>query len=399
MTNPKLTVVVPTRERADTLRHTLRTLVSQDFHDCEFVVSDNFSQDETRRVVESFSDPRIRYINTGKRVSMAANWEFALEQSRGEYITYIGDDDGFLPGALAAAMQVLLEDGRGALVWEKAEYCWPDYIDVAMRNWLSVRLGNFELTVFNGDVERQRVMDFKSSYPKLPCLYNGIVNKSLVMELKQKSVNGIFFNAISPDVFSALAISMVVGSYLVSNYPFSVNGASRHSNGTSFMKRGTDGQKDNPTTKFYSESRLTYDPRIALAPSIPVVVMGELLLIQKYLPKLGVAEPSWPRYLENLLKDARGSSRSAEVLQSARHTATQLGMKFDIPEAGPARNEGEVPRIVLDNEMLRFKPHAELVENIYDACLQVSSMVPDARSISFARRPVSQRFWIRKFFS
>jgi glycosyltransferase involved in cell wall biosynthesis len=398
MTNPNLTVIVPTRERADTLRHTLRTLVSQDFQDCEFVVSDNFSQDETRAVVESFTDPRIRYINTGKRLSMSQNWEFALEQSRGDYVTYIGDDDGFIPGALTAAMQVLHEAEHEAIVWEKAEYCWPDYIADAMKNWLSVRLANFRLNTANGDAERQRVLDFRSGYTRLPCLYNGIVNKRFLTDLKQKSVNGVFFNAVSPDAFSALAISMVVGTYLVTNYPFSINGASRHSNGTSFMRRGTDGKDDNPTTKFYSENQLTYDPRIALAPSIPVVIMGEILLIKKYLPDLGLTEPAWTQYVEHLVKDARGSSRPAEVLKSARHTATQLGLGIKIPEAGRSREAEKAPRTVLDRDVLRFRPHGELVENIYDACLLVSSMVPDARSIAFGGRLGARRSWIRRIF-
>ncbi len=74
----KFTVIIPTRERADTLYYSLKTCVTQDYDDLEILVSDNFSQDNTREVVESFKDPRIRYINTGKRVSMSDNWEFAV---------------------------------------------------------------------------------------------------------------------------------------------------------------------------------------------------------------------------------------------------------------------------------------------------------------------------------
>lgn len=71
MTECKLTVIVPIRERSDTLGSTLRTLVEQDYHNCEFIVSDNFSQDEAKQVVESFSDICIIYINTGKCVAEA----------------------------------------------------------------------------------------------------------------------------------------------------------------------------------------------------------------------------------------------------------------------------------------------------------------------------------------
>ena len=59
----KFSVIIPTRERSDTLQSSLKTCVGQDYDNLEIIVSDNFSTDNTREVVESFDDPRIRYIN------------------------------------------------------------------------------------------------------------------------------------------------------------------------------------------------------------------------------------------------------------------------------------------------------------------------------------------------
>jgi cellulose synthase/poly-beta-1,6-N-acetylglucosamine synthase-like glycosyltransferase len=64
----KFNVIIPTRERMDTLRHCLRTVVAQDYDPLNIIVSDNFSQDGTREVVAEFNDPRITYVNTGRRV-------------------------------------------------------------------------------------------------------------------------------------------------------------------------------------------------------------------------------------------------------------------------------------------------------------------------------------------
>jgi glycosyltransferase involved in cell wall biosynthesis len=96
----KFTVIIPTRERADTLYHSLRSVVAQDYGNLNILVSDNFSGDGTREVVQSFPDARIRYINTGRRLAMHENWEFALAQVSGGYVTIIGDDDALLPHAL-----------------------------------------------------------------------------------------------------------------------------------------------------------------------------------------------------------------------------------------------------------------------------------------------------------
>ena len=103
----KFTVIIPTRERPDTLKWALKTCTTQDYDNFEVIVSDNFSQDETRRVVEDAKDPRVRYLNTGKRISMTANFEFGLSHATGDYVCFIGDDDGLLPNALAELAQLL----------------------------------------------------------------------------------------------------------------------------------------------------------------------------------------------------------------------------------------------------------------------------------------------------
>ncbi|PYY07430.1 MAG: glycosyltransferase family 2 protein, partial [Acidobacteria bacterium] len=82
----KFSVVIPTRERSDTLAATLKTCVGQNYKNLEIIVSDNYSQDNTRGVVESFSDNRIRYTNTLKRVGMSQNWEHAFSLVTGDFV-------------------------------------------------------------------------------------------------------------------------------------------------------------------------------------------------------------------------------------------------------------------------------------------------------------------------
>jgi len=84
----KFNVIIPTRERADVLVHCLRTVVAQDYENLEIIVSDNHSSDNTWEVVESFGDKRIRYINTGRRLSMSSNWEYALSSVSEGYVGF-----------------------------------------------------------------------------------------------------------------------------------------------------------------------------------------------------------------------------------------------------------------------------------------------------------------------
>ena len=126
-THTALSVIIPTRERCDTLYSALKTVCEQDFSEVEFIVSDNVSEDDTANVVKAFSDPRLKYIRTPKRLSMTGNYNFALRHARGTYITILGDDDGFIPGALSVLANWARATGIDAISWREAAYYWPTH--------------------------------------------------------------------------------------------------------------------------------------------------------------------------------------------------------------------------------------------------------------------------------
>ncbi len=95
---PALSVVMPVYNAARWLRECLESILSQDFTDFEFIVADDGSTDESRAIVRSFADARIRllelphdYIGTLNRM---------LAEVRGRYICRMDADDLMMPGRL-----------------------------------------------------------------------------------------------------------------------------------------------------------------------------------------------------------------------------------------------------------------------------------------------------------
>jgi glycosyltransferase involved in cell wall biosynthesis len=93
--SPRVTVALPTYNRAELLRQTLTGILSQDFplDDYEVLVIDNNSSDQTRAVVESFAShhPAPRYIlETRQGLDYGRNR--AITEARGNILVY-GDDD------------------------------------------------------------------------------------------------------------------------------------------------------------------------------------------------------------------------------------------------------------------------------------------------------------------
>lgn len=245
MTMPSLSILVPTRERADTLRHTLQTLVSQNYDNLEIVVCDNASTDSTRDVVAGFSDPRIRYFRNEKRTGMSQNWEIGLSRVTGEYVSILGDDDGFLPNACHDVAGLISERSLQALIWQKATYEWPGIPGVPHK--LSFPTGS-ELVEMNSRLLLWLIANAFTSYGRLPMLYTGFVSVASINAIKSRAGN--FFHSNMPDVYSGLVLAGLLDSYLYSIRPFSINGGSRHSNGISNQKDAT----KEAANIFYTES-------------------------------------------------------------------------------------------------------------------------------------------------
>jgi hypothetical protein len=264
----KFSIVIPTRERCDTLLHCLRTCTMQEYEDLEIIVSDNASEDATHDVVAACGDPRVRYVNTGARLSMAGNWEFALQHVTGQFVTYVGDDDGLLPHAVRDVAGILRDTGSPALSWMKAEYAWPNHPDEAARNQLSIPLGS-RLFHYSSDRIIRDLCRLWIPYTRAPVIYNSFVS----MHALRSCVNGTgrFFHSVTPDVYSGMALLSQVSGYHYSLRPFSVNGASGHSNGTCAARIYEGGEASGPTGQFLREND------IALHPDFPMKTGGSVI--------------------------------------------------------------------------------------------------------------------------
>lgn len=228
MKQNKFTIIVPTRERADTLYWCLKTLVAQDYENLEILVSDNFSQDNTKEVVDSFNDKRIRYINTGKRVDMSSNWEFALSHVNDGKVMFLGDDDGVLIGALKRINQLFYELNCENLAWDVAHYSWPN-ITEGNANYLTIPL-NTNIIKLDAAQTLTKVCQMELQYFSLLGFYGrGFVDMRIIKEIKQKQ-NNIFFTSSIPDVYACVMITRHVKSYYYSSYPFAIGGGSKKSN-------------------------------------------------------------------------------------------------------------------------------------------------------------------------
>ncbi len=92
---PLVTVGIPTRNGARTLRYAIRSACAQDYPNLEIVVSDNASDDETAEIAAGFTsqDQRVRVIRQRTPLTMLQNHRAVWKEGRGKYFVWLADDD------------------------------------------------------------------------------------------------------------------------------------------------------------------------------------------------------------------------------------------------------------------------------------------------------------------
>jgi glycosyltransferase involved in cell wall biosynthesis len=104
---PKVSVIIPTCNRAQFLRSAIESVRKQTFQDFEIIVVDDASNDETPETVRSFADGRVRYLRRESKRGQGATRNDGIREARGEYIALLDDDDEWLPTKLQKQVALL----------------------------------------------------------------------------------------------------------------------------------------------------------------------------------------------------------------------------------------------------------------------------------------------------
>lgn len=120
--DPFFSVLIPTFNRFDLLQEAIDSVLAQDFTDFEVIVSDNWSADGTKEILERYSDRRVVVTRPPQHVPMPFNWEHARSQARGKYVVPLADDDALVGGALTRFKQAIDRTGSKFLFSPYAEY-------------------------------------------------------------------------------------------------------------------------------------------------------------------------------------------------------------------------------------------------------------------------------------
>jgi glycosyltransferase involved in cell wall biosynthesis len=167
-----MAAIVGTWNRADYLPDAIRSLLSQTLDDIEVIVADDGSTDGTAEVVQSFDDPRLRYL-PGPHVGISRNLNRAITATRATYVALLDSDDWALPDRLERQLVVLESRPEVGVVGARMTEVDENGAELAPRVTFAAGDINRELLNFNpisnscAAFRRDAVMDaggFDASY-------------------------------------------------------------------------------------------------------------------------------------------------------------------------------------------------------------------------------------------
>lgn len=349
---PKVTLIIPVKDRKDYLYHTLRTCIAQDYEDFEVIVADDASTDGTKEMIQKMVllDPRIKFIDRPERIGMRDNFEDALSRITEGYVLALGGDDGILPRGISRMVQKLQESGTKLLTWAPPEYAYP------MDYWPN---GHFSINYHSGSywvdsheyLKRQTAMLAYINDKECPMFYiKGAAHISLIDTVKSRTVDGRFYSCPTPDGFSGIVLAGEVEKFYFSGEPFTINGVSPLSQGIAYVRKDKQAVGNSKEFFKFSESKM----------------MHSVLASQPYSPLL--------------------SLMTVDYLMTAKDLP---GWKGDFPEIDfkevLRKGIGEMGRSYADNRMERELLIMENIAQKYNIVDEYHKMLKKAKKYSVSR--------------
>ena len=98
MNNPKVSIIVATINRPELIKPAIESILKQRFQDWELIIVDDSQGDATEKLIKDFfsKDTRIRYMHRKTKSNVADASNFAGQNSSGEYVALLDDDDSWV---------------------------------------------------------------------------------------------------------------------------------------------------------------------------------------------------------------------------------------------------------------------------------------------------------------
>lgn len=119
---PRVSIVMPTRNRRRLIRRALASVAAQTYRDYELLIIDDASTDETERTIRDvvptlgIPNSRFHYVRVKDRRGASAARNLGIRLARGEYLAFLDSDDVWHPAKLDSQLGALGSSSKPSLI-------------------------------------------------------------------------------------------------------------------------------------------------------------------------------------------------------------------------------------------------------------------------------------------
>ena len=92
-TKPLISIIINCHNGEKYLNESLNSVFNQTYKNFEVIFFDNFSIDNSEKILKKFSDKRVKYFKSKKLYNLYNARNLAINKAKGKYITFIDVDD------------------------------------------------------------------------------------------------------------------------------------------------------------------------------------------------------------------------------------------------------------------------------------------------------------------
>lgn len=231
---PKYSIIIPAKNGSKYLPTCVDTIVSQNYTDYELIISDDHSTDGSKEYLATLSShPNVILIEPDESMSMTEHWGWALSHARGEWLIFVGQDDGLQPYFFRLAdrlTEIAQKANLRTIMSERAYFFWKDcgfiYGDIAVRYY-----ARNVIKIHNCRYESLKALFDLQSYFNLPEMYTtSLFHRDLINEAKKRQQGRLLITHPQDANLAAIACSLE-NRYLMSSIPLGWVGSSKKSAG------------------------------------------------------------------------------------------------------------------------------------------------------------------------
>lgn len=394
---PLFTVIIPQKNRAEYLIHTLRTCMIQDYPNFEVIVSDDCSKDNSVEVVRELMnmDSRIKLFAHNNHLGMRDNFEFALNQVRTGYVMALGGDDGLVPGCIWKMHAILSSTNRELLTWTPSGFKYSDY-EGGKNIFYVKRKKNIGVKFINSQKFLNNLSKtFLYQVDECPMLFmKAVASTSLINRVKSRTKDNSFYYCATPDGFSGVVLAGEVEDYAFTYEPLSIVGSTIKSQGRNYQRTDKESReaalqffKDNIKRKMHAElASQEYSPLVTL-------MTADYLLTARDLPGWpGRFEPiSFEALLRASFKLIENGSYESDVLIRELHILKEIAIQHNLLELFNSLMVKTKRKVFIVDDVygfvitnsIRFEGKELGINNIFDASLATNFVYNFYNKISF----------------